>query len=52
MVHDIIGTDDPEVAFSDADAIFLVGSRPRTKDMVARSRRYWWAHFRGPRKSN
>ena len=33
LVHDIIGTDDPEVAFSDADAIFLVGSRPRTKDM-------------------
>ena len=33
LVHDIIGTDDPEVAFSEADAIFLVGSRPRTKDM-------------------
>jgi len=33
LVHDIIGTDDPEVAFNDADAIFLVGSRPRTKDM-------------------
>ena len=33
LVHDIIGTDDPEVAFSDANAIFLVGSRPRTKDM-------------------
>ena len=33
LVHDIIGTDNPEVAFNDADAIFLVGSRPRTKDM-------------------
>ena len=33
LVHDIIGTDDPEVGFNDADAIFLVGSRPRTKDM-------------------
>ena len=33
LVHDIIGTDNPEVAFNDANAIFLVGSRPRTKDM-------------------
>lgn len=33
LVHDIIGTDNAEVAFNDADAIFLVGSRPRTKDM-------------------
>ena len=33
LIHDIIGTDNPEVAFNDADAIFLVGSRPRTKDM-------------------
>ena len=33
LIHDIIGTDDPEVAFKDAEAIFLVGSRPRTKDM-------------------
>ena len=33
LVHDIIGTDDPEIAFNDARAIFLVGSRPRTKDM-------------------
>ena len=33
LVHDIIGTDNPEVAFSDANAIFLVGSRPRSKDM-------------------
>ena len=33
LVHDIVGTDDPNIAFKDADAIFLVGSRPRTKDM-------------------
>ena len=33
LVHDIIGTDNPEVAFNDANAIFLVGARPRTKDM-------------------
>ena len=33
LVRGIIGTDDPNIAFSDADAIFLVGSRPRTKDM-------------------
>ena len=33
LVHDIIGTDNPEVAFNHANAIFLVGSRPRTKDM-------------------
>ena len=33
LVYDIIGTDKPEVAFSDANAIFLVGSRPRSKDM-------------------
>jgi malate dehydrogenase len=33
LVHDIIGTDDAEIAFNEADAIFLVGSRPRTKDM-------------------
>ena len=33
LVHDIVGTDNPEVAFSEANAIFLVGSRPRTKDM-------------------
>ena len=33
LVHDIVGTSDPEVAFKDCDAIFLVGSRPRTKDM-------------------
>ena len=33
LVHDIVGTDDAEIAFNEADAIFLVGSRPRTKDM-------------------
>ncbi|MCB9673389.1 MAG: malate dehydrogenase [Alphaproteobacteria bacterium] len=33
LVHDIIGTDDADKAFGDADAVFLVGSRPRTKDM-------------------
>ena len=33
LIHGIIGTDDPNIAFQDADVIFLVGSRPRTKDM-------------------
>tara|TARA_B100001996_G_scaffold352094_1_gene312575 strand:+ start:54 stop:1052 length:999 start_codon:yes stop_codon:yes gene_type:complete len=33
LVNEIIGTDDVTVAFNEADAIFLVGSRPRTKDM-------------------
>ncbi len=33
LVHGIVGSDDPNVAFKDADAIFLVGSRPRTADM-------------------
>jgi malate dehydrogenase len=33
LLHGIVGTDKAEVAFGDADAIFLVGSRPRTKDM-------------------
>jgi malate dehydrogenase len=33
LVHDVVATDDPEVAFADCDAVFLVGSRPRTKDM-------------------
>jgi malate dehydrogenase len=33
LVHDVMGTDDANVAFKDADAIFLVGSRPRSKDM-------------------
>jgi malate dehydrogenase len=33
LVHGIVGTDDANVAFKDTDAIFLVGSRPRTADM-------------------
>lgn len=33
LVHDIIATSDANVAFKDADAAFLVGSRPRTADM-------------------
>ena len=33
LLHGIIGTDNPKIAFNDAEAIFLVGSRPRTKDM-------------------
>jgi malate dehydrogenase len=33
LVHGIVGTDQPDVAFADADAVFLVGSRPRSKDM-------------------
>jgi len=33
LVHDIIATDDPNVAFKDANQIFLVGSRPRTAGM-------------------
>lgn len=33
LVQGIVGTDDPNVAFKAADAIFLVGSRPRSKDM-------------------
>lgn len=33
LLRGIVATDDPNVAFKDAKAIFLVGSRPRTKDM-------------------
>ena len=33
LVHGIEMSDDPLVAFKDADAAILVGSRPRTKDM-------------------
>jgi malate dehydrogenase len=33
LVKDIVATDDPNVAFKSANAVFLVGSRPRTKDM-------------------
>lgn len=33
LVHGIETSDDPNVAFKDVDAAFLVGSRPRSKDM-------------------
>ncbi len=33
LVRGIVATDDPKVAFNNANAVFLVGSRPRTKDM-------------------
>jgi malate dehydrogenase len=33
LLQDVVITDDPAVAFRDADAAFLVGSRPRTKGM-------------------
>lgn len=33
LVRGIEGTDDPNVAFKGAHAVFLVGSRPRSKDM-------------------
>jgi malate dehydrogenase len=33
LVHGIEISDDPNVAFASADAAFLVGSRPRSKDM-------------------
>jgi malate dehydrogenase len=33
LVHGIVGTDDLDKAFGDTDAVFLVGSRPRSKDM-------------------
>lgn len=33
LVHGVIATSDANVAFNDADAVFLVGSRPRTADM-------------------
>jgi malate dehydrogenase len=33
LVQDIVPTDDPNVAFKDADYALLVGSRPRTKGM-------------------
>lgn len=33
LLQGTVATDDPNVAFADADAIFLVGSRPRSKDM-------------------
>jgi malate dehydrogenase len=33
LVQGIVGTDDPGKAFSGADSVFLVGSRPRSADM-------------------
>lgn len=36
LLTDIVVTDDPAVAFKDADAAFLVGSRPRSKGMERR----------------
>ena len=33
LLQDIISTDDPQVAFKDADVALLVGARPRTKGM-------------------
>ena len=33
LVHGMIPTDDPNVAFKDADYALLVGSRPRSKGM-------------------
>ncbi len=33
LLQDVVITDDPAVAFRDADAAFLVGSRPRSKGM-------------------
>ena len=33
LLQGVVSTDDAEVAFRDADAIFLVGSRPRSKGM-------------------
>lgn len=33
LLQSVEGSDDPAVAFAGADAVFLVGSRPRTKDM-------------------
>ncbi|MHC5069211.1 MAG: malate dehydrogenase [Planctomycetota bacterium] len=31
LLHDIVCSDDPKVAFKDADLVLLVGSKPRTK---------------------
>ena len=33
LIHGIVQTDDPKVAFKDADIAVLVGARPRTKGM-------------------
>jgi malate dehydrogenase len=34
LLHGIVATDDPNVAFKDANKIFLVGSRPRSAGML------------------
>ena len=34
LLHGIIATDDPNVAFKDVNKAFLVGSRPRSKGML------------------
>ena len=34
LVHGIIASDDPNIAFKDANKAFLVGSRPRSKGML------------------
>ena len=36
LLNDVVITDDPAVAFKDADAAFLVGARPRSKGMERR----------------
>jgi malate dehydrogenase len=36
LLADVVVTDDPVIAFRDADAAFLVGSRPRSKRMERR----------------
>jgi malate dehydrogenase len=33
LLWGVVSTDQPEIAFAGAEAVFLVGSRPRTKDM-------------------
>jgi malate dehydrogenase len=33
LLHGVVGTDDPNVAFKDAQVALLVGARPRTKGM-------------------
>lgn len=33
LLHGIVATDDPNIAFKDAEAALLVGARPRTKGM-------------------
>jgi malate dehydrogenase len=33
LLWGVVGTDSPDIAFADTEAVFLVGSRPRTKDM-------------------